>query len=221
MQNEVTKIKEQLENFLSDSNNQIKISERINKGIKKLENEEKNMIKNLSYISKINKTKKDMNKLLSVLMKNIKFCFEENKGEKSNIKYEEYYFNGIPLPENVEFKDISSTSLKICWDINSLNIINVENNKIKYIVEMRKENEKFEKVYEGNNNNCLIENLTKNTIYEFKLYSIYNDLIRELEQIKKIKTIDVYCDSIILNQSNRKDEFLKKNMNGVGIKEWN
>ena len=56
LQNEVTKIKEQLENNLTESNTIIKHNERINKGIKQFQNEErKNMIKILSYISKINK----------------------------------------------------------------------------------------------------------------------------------------------------------------------
>ena len=51
LQTEVTKIKENLECFWSSSNNQIKISEKLNKGIKKMENEEKNLIKNLAYIT--------------------------------------------------------------------------------------------------------------------------------------------------------------------------
>ena len=37
----------------------IKISDKINKGIKNLEKEEKNMIKILAYVSKINKNKKE------------------------------------------------------------------------------------------------------------------------------------------------------------------
>ena len=45
LQNEVTKVKEKLENILSWTNNQIKMNEKIKKGIKKMENEEKNMIK--------------------------------------------------------------------------------------------------------------------------------------------------------------------------------
>ena len=56
LQNEVTKVKEKLENFLSECYNFIKIGEKINKGVKKLENKkEKNMLKNLTYISEINK----------------------------------------------------------------------------------------------------------------------------------------------------------------------
>ena len=58
LQTEVTKIKEKLENSLSFANEIIKNMEKIIKGIKKLENEEKIMIKILSYVSKINKTKK-------------------------------------------------------------------------------------------------------------------------------------------------------------------
>ena len=50
LQNEVTKVKEQLEKYLSESNNIIRANERLNKGIKKMENEEKNMIKTLSYV---------------------------------------------------------------------------------------------------------------------------------------------------------------------------
>ena len=63
LQNEVTKVKEQFENFLCKSNNYIKCGEKIKKGIKILEKENKeenNMIKKLSYITKINKTQKDI-----------------------------------------------------------------------------------------------------------------------------------------------------------------
>ena len=60
LQNEVTKVKGQLENFLSKTNNIIKINEKINKGINSLEKEEKNMTKQLSYISKINKNQKKL-----------------------------------------------------------------------------------------------------------------------------------------------------------------
>ena len=45
LQIEVTKAKEKLENYLSNANNQIKINERINQGIKKLEKEEKKYFK--------------------------------------------------------------------------------------------------------------------------------------------------------------------------------
>ena len=92
LQTEVTKVKEHLENNLSKSNTLITINEKMNKGIKCLEKEEKNMLKTLSYISKISKNKKEIQILLQKLMKNLKINFIE---EECTIKYEEYFFNGI------------------------------------------------------------------------------------------------------------------------------
>jgi len=200
LKNQVNKIKEKLEIYLYESNNNIKINERINKGIKNIE--DKNMIKLISYISKINKNKRNNKKLFSELMKNIKFKYEEDK-----INYEEYYFNGIPKPINIQFKDITTSSLNISW-----NIDNVENKEeIKYRIEMRKENEEFKEIYKGNKNNYIINNLIKDTNYEFIIYSFYNNLIESKSEIYKIKTL---LDSNILNESGRGNEFIKK------LKEW-
>ena len=129
LNNEVTKIKEQLEKYLAEINNEIRISEKIKKGLKKIDKEEKNMIKNMTYISKINKSKKDMKKYFIQLMKNINFIYEE---DKTNIKYEEYYFNGIYIPKNIVYKDIGISNIDIYWNIDSINIINIDKNKIKY-----------------------------------------------------------------------------------------
>ena len=211
LQNEVTKTKEKLENYCSQLNNEILINERINKGIKKFENEDKNINKILSYISKINKNQKQINILLQEQMKNIKFNYKE---EESNIKYEEYYFNGISIPKDIEFKDISSNSINISWKIENINNINIDNNKIKYRVEKRKEKEEFIKVYEGNNQYCSINNLEFNTNYEFRICSIYNDIIGSWSEIYKIKTFD----SIILKDNERKNEFIKKMLEWSGYK---
>ena len=205
LNNEITKIKEKLEINLSESKNNIKINERIDKGIKKMANEDKNMIKLISYISKINKNKK----LFNELMTNIKIKYEEDK-----IKYEEYYFNGIPKPKNIEFKDITSSSLNIFWNIDNINNNN-NNEEIKYRIEMRKENEEFKKIYEGNNNNYLINNLMNDTNYEFIIYSFYNNLIESKSEIYKIKTL---IDSNILKECKRENEFISKLYEWVGCK---
>ena len=60
-----------------------------------------------------------MKNLFSQLMRNIKFNYEE---EKNYIKYEEYYFNGIYIPKNIEIKNISSTSFNLNWNIDDINI---------------------------------------------------------------------------------------------------
>ena len=120
LQNEVTKIKEGLENFLSESNRIIKANDIINKGLNKFGKEnEKGILKTLSYISKMNKNKKETQVLLQELMKNLKICFEE---EKTNVAYSDYYFNGIPSPKEIKVKDITFNSAILSWNIDKLNI---------------------------------------------------------------------------------------------------
>ena len=204
LKNEVTKIKEQLEIFLSEVNNLIKINEKIVKGIKILEKEEKVMMKTLSYVSKINKNQKEMKKIFRELMKNLKISFIE---EESKIKYEEYYFNGIPMPKDIEFKDIGVQSLKVLWKIDDINILNLDKNEIKYQIAIRKENtkEEFSQVYETKENNYIIQKLEKNANYEIKICLIYKDIISDWSKIHKVKTSNI--DSLILNESEREMNF--------------
>ena len=51
-----------------------------------------------------------MKKLNDTLMRNIKIFFEE---KENKVKYEEYFFNGISSPKDIEFKDIEANSLKV------------------------------------------------------------------------------------------------------------
>ena len=206
LQNEVTKIKENLEKFLSESNRLVKNTEKIQKGIKQIENEKENMIKKISYVSKINKYKKEIKMLFGTLMKNIKISFIE---KECDIKYDEYYFNGIQIPKDIEFKDIKKDSFKIFWKIDKINLINRDDKQIKYRVELRRENknEKFKQAYEGNNSNCLIENLKRNKNYEIRICCVYGNLIGLWSEIQKVKTSKYDCDSIILEESGRKNEF--------------
>ena len=152
----MTQIKEQLENFLSESNRILKIREKITKGIKALEREkEKNMIKVLSYVSKINSNKKETNDLLGKLMKNLNLSFQE---EETSIKYIDYFFNGLPIPKDIQINDIDIISAKLTWNIDDTNIINLDKNKLNYKVEIRKfeSNEKLKQIYEGNNKEFLV-----------------------------------------------------------------
>ena len=217
LQNEVTKIKEKLEYFWSKSNNEIKKNEKINQGITKLKNEENNnninINKILSYISNINKNKKELNKLITEPMKSLKFNYLE---EKSNINYEEFYFNGIAIPYNIEFKDISYQYLNLEWKVDNINNIYIDKNKIKYKIEARKNKEKFNRVYEGNNLNCLINDLDFDTEYEFRICSFYDNKIGPWSEIKKVKTM-AFSSNILENQKKR-NEFLKKMLEWTGYK---
>jgi len=207
LQNEVTETKEKLKEYLSFSNKIIKDIERINKGIKSLKKEEKNMLKILTYISKINKNEKEIKKLNDTCMRNIKIIFDE---KENKVKYEEYFFNGIPSPKDIEFKDVEGNSLKINWTIDNKNLLNIDKNKIKFKIEIRKENsnDNFNKIYEGNEMNNLINNLDSNTNYEIRICSVYNDINSIWSEIKKVKTNEYI--SLILGESKRYDEFIRK-----------
>ena len=82
LQTEVTKIKSKLEEYLSLSNTLIKNYEKINKGIEKLnkegQNNEMNILQNLTYVSKINKNQKEMVNFSKKLMKNLKLNYIED-----------------------------------------------------------------------------------------------------------------------------------------------
>ena len=90
--------------------------------------------------------------------------------------------------------------------------------KLKYKVEMRKENTKdnFIQVYEGKNNNCLIEKLNLGTNYEFRICSIYEDSISDWTPLQNVKTLSI--DSKILMETNRYNEFLEKIFEWSGFK---
>ena len=127
LKTEVTKIKEKFDINISEINTLVKNCEKLIKGIKSLEKEEKIMIRTLSYVSKINKNQKKMRNLLHETMTNLKISYLE---EESKVKYEEYYFNGIPTPKDIEFKEISSISFKVFWKIDDNKQLNIDKKEI-------------------------------------------------------------------------------------------
>ena len=205
----MTQTKEKLEIFLTESN---EICEKINKGIKSLEKEEKNMIKVLSYVAKMKSNKDETNSVLIKLMKNLDMKFQE---DQTNIKYEEYFFNGIQTPKNIQIKDIKLHSANITWDIDDININKIDKNKLKYRIIIRelKKGEKFKQIYEGSEKKFLIENLSKNSTYEIGICSTFDNLMSNIIY-KSFNTVNLIIDSNILSESKRQDEFLEK------IHEW-
>ena len=201
-------MKEKLENFLSETNKSISSNEKINKGIKILENEHNdNLISILSYISKINKLNKINKELTGKLMKNLKISFDK---KNNNIIYNEYYFNGVPTIKNIEIKDIKINSFKAVWNID--NNINLDNKQIKFKIELKKENENDIQTYESEDKNYIIQNLASNTNYELRICSVYNSIDGPWSSKSKIKTsdYDLNCESSILDESNKKIEFLRQ-----------
>ena len=215
---QVNKIKEKLEIYLSEIYNLSKTCEIISKGVISLENEEKSMIKELSYISRIYTNKEKMRIIFQELMKNMKIYFIE---DESKIKYEEYFFSGVPNPTKIEIKEISSISFRITWNLDKISILNINKKEVKFIIELRKSNqfEKFKQIYKGKETNLVINGLERNTNYEIRIRSIYKDLIGNWSQIYKVKTKNFIIDSVILSETERGIEFVHKLYEWSGYKE--
>ena len=135
---------------------------------------------------------------------------------ENKIKYENYYFNGIQIPKDIEFKNIDANSAEIFWKIDEINIENINNTQTKFKLEIKKENsdEDFKLIYEGNNKNYKISNLNNNTSYQIRINCFNNELIGNWSEIIKFKTNEISVDSNILKESKRAVEFLNK------IYEW-
>ena len=90
LENEVKRKKDQLKSYLSQTNHQIKLNERIKKGAEKIRKEEENIVVTLFYVSVINKSRIGMKSLLDIPMKTINFYYKE---DKNNFILEEFCFN--------------------------------------------------------------------------------------------------------------------------------
>ena len=112
LKNEVTKIKDKFEENMSLIKELLRKCEQIQKGIKNLQKEEKNMIKTLSYISKVNQNQIKIDNLMNSPMKNMNITFNK---DKCIIEYKEYYFNEKKLDyfdkdenELIKFKSLQT-----------------------------------------------------------------------------------------------------------------
>ena len=105
------------------------------------------------------------------------------------------------IPKVIEYNDISSNSIKLFWKIDNFKIENIDKEKLKFKVEIRKGNSNAQ-VYECSNYNCLIKNLNKMDNYEIRICSIYNNLIGLWSDIFKVKT-DFISETKILNKDDK------------------
>jgi len=185
----VTDVKNDLEIFLRESNDIISSFERIYKTIKIYE--KKNIIleelKSLYYISEINKNNEIAKELLRKPIKNINIIL--NKGDVLN--YKEYYFNGIPIPKNVEAEK-KGENIFIKWDLDDFRTKNFEFKNIKYFLEIKDENQIYK--YETFSKNFSFEKYKIGAEYEIKIRSFIDGSYSNWSDIKKFKINDPFAD---------------------------
>ena len=216
LKNEVTKVKENLELNISKINSILRNCERIIKGMQSFKGEEKKIIRKLNYITNINKNKKEAIIIFQQLMKNLNISFNDN-----NIIYEEYYFNGLPIPKDIEFSNKNLKGFKLSWKIDDINLIDIDKKQIKFRVEIKKENEQFISVYEGSDNNFNVNNIVFDLKYEIRLCSVYKNLESSYSPIRKItmnKIKNVLSESLIMDKNEKKKDYINKILEWSGFK---
>jgi len=185
----VTDVKNDLEICLRESNDIISSFERIYKTIKIYE--KKNIIleelKSLYYISEINKNNEIAKELFRKPIKNINIIL--NKGDVLN--YKEYYFNGIPIPKNVEAEK-KGENIFIKWDLDDFRAKNFEFKNIKYFLEIKDENQIYK--YETFSKNFSFEKYKIGAEYEIKIRSFIDGSYSNWSDIKKFKINDPFAD---------------------------
>ena len=139
----------------------------------------------------------------------LKFYYSE---EENNIKYEVYSFNeGINIT-TIEIDKITHNSLEISWKPEIPEIIKNLNINVEFIIEMRKENkdENFKKIYKGYLKTINLIALIPDTIYEFRICSVFKENKGSWSKIKQAKTLRFKIESKILGKTEDKNIYVKK-----------
>ena len=78
----------------------------------------------------------------------------------------------------ITWNELTQMTGKPVWleSYDDITKFNIDKNKIKYNVEIRKENEEFKLVYDWNNQNCKIDKLNSDTNYEIRICSVYDNI---------------------------------------------
>ena len=186
----VSKTKEELQNFINKSIEIIKGNEKIGQFTQYYEkNKEKSnpvLIKTLSYISEIEKNNQKVFYFINESMKNMNITFNENK---NTLEFINYYFNGISSPINIQSYE-QNNSLNISWKIdeNSKKLRDVT--QYKYNLEIKDNNNIYK--YEGKETNIEIRGLENNKEYEFRVRTIYKESYGNWSEYKKVQILNGY-----------------------------
>jgi hypothetical protein len=161
LRKKVTELKENLENFLTESDEILKGNERINKVIKFYEKSEINsIIKSLSYISEIEKNNTRANDFLLKLMKSMNISFDESN---NSLKYNNYLFNGLKPLSDIKLY-LENDKIKMSWNNTDDKIS--DKDKWNYILEVQYNNKVD--TFKGKENIIIIENVNRSNNQKYK-----------------------------------------------------
>ena len=176
----VTKLKDKLEKFYTESNNILSSCEKMIKAIQNYEknNDNNSTIKTLCYISKVNQVNVEIKELLKKPFHNTEISFEND----NTLNYKNYYINGIPTPKNIKIEK-KDNKVFISWNIDN-SVLDLKD--IKYLIYLKDNIE--ESKYESFNTNIIIQEFKPDTEYELKICSVVDGNNGDFCEIKKFRT---------------------------------
>ena len=165
----VNNIKDELKDFLTNSNKILLSCEKIQELAEKYERKSHNDIKTLYYISEIYKNKELAEEFLKKKIKNLDIAFRYDK----YIKSENYYFNGMPIPKDVKALK-KGDQLYISWDIDDSLIKYFDTKDIKYSVLIKENDDNSYDRYSTDNKYFYYKYYYDNRQYDIKVQTQIN-----------------------------------------------
>ena len=192
----IDNIKEELNDFLKRTENIISSFGNISKAINNFgDKDESHIIRTWCYISEINK----YNDKASILIKEPKrtLSFSFNEGEHT-INYKNYYFNGLPIPEDLCFKENGENKIEITWK-NDESIIKdySDRNKIEYEIEIKSITNKSE--FKSKEKKLILKNLDKQKQYKIHIRTVLNNSYSTWSKVETFKVENLSRNEIVKN----------------------
>ena len=211
LNSKVEKAKDELESFLNESQRIISSYKNIAEAIKIFGEESNNsIIKTLSYISEIKKSNLKADIFLKKPKCTLLFSFHQ---ENDKIDYKNYFFSGLPSPDDINVEINENNELVISWKIDKTKINDNDLDKIQYFIEIKRHNYFYcKKEFNYSETEITLINFENNCDYQVKIRACLNNISSSWSDVKKFKTdkslkkFSLFGKSLF--SSNDEDKFL-------------
>ena len=119
-------------------------------------------------------------------MKNMNITFNENK---NTLEYNNYIFNGISSPINIQSSEKNDNCMNISWKIDEFYKKFMDITQYKYNLEIKDNNNNICN-YEGKETNIEIRGLINDKEYEIRVRTIYKESYGIWSEYKKVKLLN-------------------------------
>lgn len=181
LDSKVDEVESELNNFLIESKRIILSSSIISRAIKDFGAQ--NKIKEIYYICEINKKNEKIKEFLKKPKRNLEF---EVDLSNYKINCDSYYFDGLPVPNDINAEESCEKKLVISWKNDEYVINNFSDiKKIKYAIELKSGNNKYSFV--TNEKKLVMTEYDKDANYKIRIKTMINDSCSIWSEIKEFK----------------------------------